>query len=190
MSCYLFFWVKIFFFSKEALSKAWENLHFEVLNQKICRLLTSVHKRCSRLAALGELGRYPSIIPALKNCLKYEWLQRNDNGSIICNAVKEMAMASNPWHNKHQQGQDQQLTITTALIQKQQIRFDPSTKNFVYFNHHDCIKFAVSLTGDIQSPTFREQSTLKFYWLRGVVKIIIYHIMIKQYGGREGFKTK
>ena len=80
------------FISKEALIKAWENLHFEVLNQKLCRLLLSVHKRCSRLAALGELGRYPSIIPALKNCLKYEWaLQRNDNGSIISNAVKEMA---------------------------------------------------------------------------------------------------
>ena len=108
---------------------------------------------------LAELSR--QIAFPLKICLKYEWLQRNDNGSIICNAVKEMA--SNPWHNKHQQGQDQQLTISTALIQKQQIRFDPSAKNFVYFNHHDCIKFAVSLTGDLQSPTFREQSTLKFY---------------------------
>ena len=68
------------FVSKEALLKAWENLHFEVLNQKLCRLLLSVHKRCSRLAVLGELGRYPSIIPALKNCLMYEWiLLKNDN---------------------------------------------------------------------------------------------------------------
>ena len=40
------------FISKEALIKAWENLHFEVLNQKLCRLLLSVHKRCSRFAAL------------------------------------------------------------------------------------------------------------------------------------------
>ena len=80
------------FSSKEALLKAWENFPFEVLNQKLCRLLLSVHKRCSRLAALGELGRYPSLIPALKNCLKYEWgLLKNDNGSIISKAVKEMA---------------------------------------------------------------------------------------------------
>ena len=80
------------FSSEEALLKAWENFPFEVLNQKLCRLLLSVHKRCSRLAALGELGRYPSFIPDLKNCLKYEWgLLKNDNGSIISKAVKEMA---------------------------------------------------------------------------------------------------
>ena len=91
------FWLPVIltkrnFVSKTALLKAWENLHFEVLNQKLCRLLLSVHKRCSRLAALGELGRYPSFIPALKNCLKYEWaLQRNDNDSLISKAVKEMA---------------------------------------------------------------------------------------------------
>ena len=79
------------FTSKEALLNAWEHLQFEVLNQKICRLLLSVHKRCSRLAALGELGRYPSIIPALKNCLRYEWaLGNNDKGSLISKAVKEM----------------------------------------------------------------------------------------------------
>ena len=47
------------FSNKESLLKSWESLHAEVLNQKICRLLLSVHKRCSRLAAIGELGRYP-----------------------------------------------------------------------------------------------------------------------------------
>ena len=39
--------------------KAWETFQPETLNQKVCRLLLSVHKRCSRLAVLGELGRYP-----------------------------------------------------------------------------------------------------------------------------------
>ena len=58
------------FSSKEALLKAWENLHLEVLNQKLCRLLLSVHKKCSRLATLEELGRYPAMTPALKHCLK------------------------------------------------------------------------------------------------------------------------
>jgi hypothetical protein len=37
------------------------------------QLLLSVHKRCSRLAALGELGRYPLLISSVKHCLKYEW---------------------------------------------------------------------------------------------------------------------
>ena len=51
----------------------------------------SVHKRCSRLATLGELGRYPAFIPGLKNCLKYEWvLQNSDEESLICKALKEM----------------------------------------------------------------------------------------------------
>ena len=91
------FWLPIIltkknFISKEDLLNAWAHLKLEVLNQKLCRLLLSVHKRCSRLATLGELGRYPSIIPALKNCLKYEWaLQNNDTGSLIDKAVKEMA---------------------------------------------------------------------------------------------------
>ena len=79
------------FDSKEALLKSWENLHCEVLNQKLCRLLLSVHKRCSRLAALGELGRYPLLISSLKLCLKYEWSLRNaDQDSIVSKAVKEM----------------------------------------------------------------------------------------------------
>ena len=80
------------FLSKEALLKAWENLNFEVLNQKLCRLLLSVHKKCSRLAALGELGRYPAMIPALKHCLKYEWVLRNgDKNSLITKTIEEMA---------------------------------------------------------------------------------------------------
>ena len=50
--------------------KAWETFQPETLNQKVCRLLLSVHKRCSRLAVLGELDRYPVFLPALKQCLK------------------------------------------------------------------------------------------------------------------------
>ena len=49
------------FTSKEALLRAWENFQFETLNQKICRLLLSVHKRCSRLAALGELDTHSCL---------------------------------------------------------------------------------------------------------------------------------
>ena len=80
------------FSSKEALLRSWESLEFKVLNQKLCRLLLSVHKRCSRLAALGELGRYPSFIFALKKCLKYEWsLQNCDKDSLIGKAMREMA---------------------------------------------------------------------------------------------------
>ena len=71
--------------------QSWESFKFETLNQKLCRLLLSVHKRCSRLATLGELGRYPSFISALKNCLKYDWaLKKSDNKSLIYKALQEM----------------------------------------------------------------------------------------------------
>ena len=77
--------------SKDALLKFWENLPCEILNQKLCRLLLSVHKRCSRLAAIGELGRYPLFISSLKLCLKYEWqLNNNNQDSLVCKAVTEM----------------------------------------------------------------------------------------------------
>ena len=58
------------FESKSNLLRYWENLGAEVLNQKLCRMILSLHKRASRLAVLGELVRYPIFIHALKLCLK------------------------------------------------------------------------------------------------------------------------
>ena len=93
------------FTSKDSMIQSWEGLKFEVLNQKLCRLLLSVHKRCSRLATLGELGRYPSFIPALKHCLKYEWVLKNsDKESLIYKAVQEMENKPNmdTWYSRVQ----------------------------------------------------------------------------------------
>ena len=71
--------------------KFWESFNPELINQKMCRLLLSVHRRCSRLAVLGELGRYPVFIPALKHCLKYRHhLDASDSSSIISIAIKDM----------------------------------------------------------------------------------------------------
>ena len=79
------------FNSLPLLLKTWESFRSEILNQKLCRLLLSVHKKSSRLAVLGELGRYPMLIPALKNCLNYEWhLSRCDRSSVVSMAVREM----------------------------------------------------------------------------------------------------
>ena len=79
------------FDSKNNLLKGWENFGAELLNQKLCRMLLSVHKRASRLAILGELGRYPILIPAIKLCLKYECqLSRSNNDSLINRAWLEM----------------------------------------------------------------------------------------------------
>jgi hypothetical protein len=79
------------FEDRRNLLKGWESFGAEVLNQKLCRMLLSVHKRASRLAVIGELGRYPIMIPAMKLCLKYECqLSRSHNNSLITRAWVEM----------------------------------------------------------------------------------------------------
>ena len=50
------------FQSKEAIIRTWESFLPETVNQKLCRLLLSCHKKSSRLVMLGELGRYPLLI--------------------------------------------------------------------------------------------------------------------------------
>ena len=83
------------FDSKDDILKFWESFKPELLNQKVCRLLLSVHKRCSRLAVLGELGRYPVFIPALRHCLKYEYHNNSlDRSSFI--SIKLSEMKNNP----------------------------------------------------------------------------------------------
>ena len=79
------------FESQTDILKFWENFQPELLNQKLCRLLLSVHKRCSRLAVLGELGRYPVLIPALRHCLKYQFhIDTLDSDSLVSKTILEM----------------------------------------------------------------------------------------------------
>ena len=83
--------------------KFWESFQPEVLNQKVCRMLLSVHKRCSRLAVLGELGRYPVFLPAVKHCIKYQYmLDRSDKSSLIYKAISEMKETTSidTWYSK------------------------------------------------------------------------------------------
>ena len=73
------------------LMKFWEKFQPEVLNQKVSRLLLSVHKKCSRLAVLGELGRYPVFLPALKLCIKYQnHIDNVDRNSLIYKVMQDM----------------------------------------------------------------------------------------------------
>ena len=65
----------------------------ETINQKLCRLLLSCHKKSSRLAMLGELGRYPLLIKSLVQIIKYKWslMRRTNDGSLVSEAVLEMS---------------------------------------------------------------------------------------------------
>jgi hypothetical protein len=66
-------------------------------------MILSVHKRCSRLAVLGELGRYPVFLPAIRHCLKYQYsIDRMDRSSLVYKAVSDMKNfpAIDSWYNK------------------------------------------------------------------------------------------
>ena len=84
------------FESQSNILKFWESFNPELLNQKLCRLLLSVHRRGSRLAVLGELGRYPVFIPVLRHCIKYQYhINQMDNSSLISIAVSDMGKNPN-----------------------------------------------------------------------------------------------
>ena len=87
------------FDSKESLFKAWETYMPEKLNQRACRMVLSVHKKASRLAILGELGRYPLLIKGLTQVIKYDWHIRNKtaNDSVVKCAYNEMLQVPDSW---------------------------------------------------------------------------------------------
>ena len=90
---------KASFTSMESLMKAWEDYHHEKINQRACRTILSVHKKTSRLAVLGELGRYPMLITGLVHALKYEWHVENKTSdtSLVSIAFKEMFEFQDSW---------------------------------------------------------------------------------------------
>ena len=108
------------FQSKESLLKAWENFTPETVNQKVCRLLLSCHKKSSRLAMLGELGRNPFLMKALAQTIKYKWsiFNKSESDSLLSEAVLEM----------NQSGGDNRLTRLNQLENLLQSKINPSIK--------------------------------------------------------------
>ena len=80
------------FGDKTQLMSAFDNFKAETINQMCCKLLLSVHKKASKLAVLGELGRYPLALRAMAHSLNYrQCLARKPRTSIIGLAMAEMA---------------------------------------------------------------------------------------------------
>ena len=80
------------FRNSESLMAGWQSFQPELLNQKVSRLLLGVHRKASRLAVLGELGRYPLFVRAISHALKYEWhvSTQASKSSLIYMAMEEM----------------------------------------------------------------------------------------------------
>jgi hypothetical protein len=82
------------FQSRDSLFKAWEGFHLEITNQRVCRLILSVQKKTSRLAVLGELGRYPMLIKSLVQSILYERsILKYQPATLVGQAVAEMDSA-------------------------------------------------------------------------------------------------
>ena len=76
----------------DSVMASWQTFQPELLNQKVCRLILGVHRKASRLAVLGELGRYPLFVKAISHALKYEWhvSHHAPKSSLVYLAYQEM----------------------------------------------------------------------------------------------------
>ena len=100
------------FNSLNELLDSWGDLKAETLNQKCSRMFLSVHSKASRLAVLGELGRYPLFVTVLSQCINYKLslFNRQTNTNLIGHVIKEMSKMSNS-------GQDCWLTRVDKIEQ-------------------------------------------------------------------------
>ena len=82
------------FRDRKTILQAWENFQLEKINQRACRTLLSLHRRASRLACLGELGRYPMLLKGLLLSIKYNWFMqyKASKDSLIYQTYKEMEL--------------------------------------------------------------------------------------------------
>ena len=71
----------------------WGDFSCEKINQKCARIALSVNRKASRLAVLGELGRYPLFIKALSHCINYKLSllgPNNQQSSLLYDVMQEM----------------------------------------------------------------------------------------------------
>ena len=98
------------FSSIDKLIENWESFTSETINQQCCRLFLSVHNKSSRLAVLGELGRYPLFLKSVAQCMWSLTSMKEPNNSLMRHVIEEMSsMAS--------KGQDCWLTRVSKIEQ-------------------------------------------------------------------------
>ena len=79
------------FSDQSKLLSCWENLKCETLNQYCSRILLSVHRKASRLAVLGDLGRHPLAVRAIAHSLNYRMcMESKPTDSLLGHVMTEM----------------------------------------------------------------------------------------------------
>ena len=79
--------------SKYNLLSSWDKFQSETIYQSCSRTLLSVHRKASRLAVLGELGRHPMAVRAMAHCLNYRLcLANKPTFSLLGRTISEMKL--------------------------------------------------------------------------------------------------
>ena len=125
---------------------SWDGFKCENLNQMCSRILLSVHRKASRLAVLGDLGRYPLAVRSMAHCLNYrQCLASKPANSLLGRVVSEMTVMA-------QNGQDCWLTRAkkmAELLQTPNVRYS-NTSGRVLLKHIQC-KFQIFWRDEITS---------------------------------------
>jgi hypothetical protein len=146
--------------------KTWESFHPETVNQKLCRLLLSCHKKSSRLVMLGEFGRYLLLIKALVQTIKYKWSLFHSSNTLVTDAVSEMySMGIDNWlYCVNQVGKLFNISIhpklKTADIVGQYVKKKKLNSNLTYFGKSEISCKKTGLDG-VDHNKLRFYSTLK-----------------------------
>ena len=125
---------------------SWNGFKCENLNQMCSRILLSVHRKASRLAVLGDLGRYPLAVRSMAHCLNYrQCLASKPTNSLLGRVVSEMTVMA-------QNGQDCWLTRANKmaeLLQTPNVKYS-TTSGRVLLKHIQC-KFQIFWRDEITS---------------------------------------
>ena len=134
------------FLGKTNLLTSWESFKCENLNQMCSRILLSVHRKASRLAVLGDLGRYPLAVRSMAQCLNYrQCLASKPANSLLGRVVSEMSVMA-------QNGQDCWLTRANKmaeLLQTPNVKYSISSGRYL-LKHIQC-KFQIFWRDEITS---------------------------------------
>ena len=149
------------FTSEQNMFQFWETLRCETINQSMCRILLSVHSKASRLAVLGDLGRYPLYVPALQSCLSYrQSLSLKPSSSLVGLAMTEMAAMAG-------QGKDCWLSRVQSIERLVKVPNNGSGLNSKTIGRHIRAKFTSfwlqQISAEKQGPDGLDHNKLRTY---------------------------
>ena len=152
-----------------------EQLHLSFLKWNL-----GTRKRTSNCAIWGDTGRYPLIIKAIKQCIKYfDRLEdmHNSNNLVEC-AFAEQKQANLPWYNKMakifqywQSDEDIKRSTANKIKKKMLLSFNVLWKNCCKSNNK--LRFYNSIKSEIGPQIYLEMTQEPFESVKHLIRIRI-----------------